>query len=306
MTSERSKRIAALMLVLWGILFSALLQGQPLQTEMALLDNAKRFKIGDRLWYYVIEEREQPRVLFVNDRGYVDVPYIGEVPALGRTAKELAYQIKARLEVDFFHQATVHISQQLGENVRGEFTILGEVREPGKHKIPSDQIFYVSDAVLAAGNFSMNADTDAVTVVRQDPKDPNAELRFIVDVGGIMQTGKYEYDMPIQPNDLILVPKLQHAGGQVYITGEVKTPGLYTIPNDQTFTVSRAILAAGGFTEWARADKVKLIRATDELSPEERTLIVDVQRILEDNIHSFDPVVKPGDVIRVEEKLFKF
>lgn len=282
------------------------LNAQSQLNEMELLDNQRVLRVGDRMWFRVIEEREQRIPVFVNQEGYVDVPYINDVYAVGKTPRELAYDVKALLEVDFFYNATVIIELRVGDNVRGEITILGEVGKPGKVNIPADEIMYVSDSILRAGNFTSEADGRSVTVVRQDPENPDAEIRFIVDVEGILQTGRYEYDMPVQPDDLIIVPKLVNAGGQVYITGEVKSPGLYPIPGDQEFTVSRAILAAGGFTEWARKEKVKLIRAGDDMSPEERTLIVNVDEILNENIRSFDPLVKPGDVIRVEESFIKF
>lgn len=273
-------------------------------TEMDLLNNTRALRVGDRMWFHVIEEREQPVRVFVNDRGFIEFPYIGEVHAVGKTMRQVAYDVKRLLEIDFFYRATVIVRMRDDGNIRGEFTILGEVGAPGKHKIPNDDILYVSGAVLASGGFSDSADGHSVTVVRKDPNDPDAEVRFIVDVQGILDTGKIEYDMPVQPDDLIVVPKLQIAGGQVYINGEVRRPGLYPIPQDQNFTVSRAILAAGGFTEYAKRNKVKLIRAGDELSPEERTLIIDCEKILDQNIRTFDPLVKPNDVILVEEKFW--
>lgn len=304
------QKLFYVLVLFFTVSLSGLFQGElvaqiPSKSEMDLLNNSRPFRVSDRLWYHVIEEREQPVRLFVNDRGFVDVPYINEVYALGKTPRQLAYEIKTLLEVDFFYQATVIINLREGDNTRGEITILGEVAKAGKHKVPSDQVMYVSDAILAAGNMTDGADGRGVTLVRQDPNDPDVELRFIVDVQGILETGRYEYDMAVEPDDLIIVPRKVSAGGQVYITGEVRSPGLYPIPPNQDFTVSRAILAAGGFGQWARKDKVKLIRAGD-MPAQERTLIIDVGKILEQNIRDFDPVVNPGDVIRVDERMFTF
>ncbi|PJF20552.1 MAG: hypothetical protein CUN56_15590, partial [Phototrophicales bacterium] len=175
---------------------------------MELLNNTRPLKISDRFWYHVIEEREKPVRVFVNNHGYVNIPLIGDVYGVGKTPRQLAYEVKAELEKDFFHNATVIIQKYTNENVRGEITILGEVRQPGKQNIPADQVLYVSEAILAAGNFSQEADGRAVTVVRQDPENPDAQVRFIVDVAGILATGKYEFDMPVEPDDLIIVPKL--------------------------------------------------------------------------------------------------
>ena len=274
--------------------------------EMDLLENQRILDTGDPILYRVIEERKpSPDELFVNNEGMIDAPLIGYVPARDKTPRELAFDIKERLEKRFFHNATVIIELRR-QNTRGKVNVLGKVNRPGQYNIPTDKIMRVSDAILKAGNFTQNASQSKVTLIRQDPENENAELRFIVDVGGILQTGAYEHDMAVKPDDLIIVPQRKTAGGQVYINGEVRSPGLYPIPSGKKFTVSRAILAAGGFTEWAVKDKVKLIKNDEELSPEERTLVVDVEKILQQNVRSFDPEVEADDVIVIDEAFFKF
>jgi len=57
--------------------------------------------------YRVVEERKDPIPLMVTDSGEIEVPYIGRVPAAGKTCKELAYEIKPLLEKDYFYKATV-------------------------------------------------------------------------------------------------------------------------------------------------------------------------------------------------------
>jgi len=226
-----------------------------------------------------------------------------KVHAEGKTCRQLAYEIKRELEVDFFHQATVTISRKIGGNTLGEITILGEIRRMGKHKIPADKIYYVSDAIIeAGGGFTDAANKREVLVIRKDPNNPEVVLRSIVDVGGILDTGRYEYDMHVEPDDTIIVPKLNNVGGQVYITGEVRSPGLYKITPG--LTVSRAILGAGGFTEWAKRSKVKLIKLDPKLSKKERNITVNVAVILDDNIRDFDPEVEHDDVIHVNESIF--
>ena len=81
----------------------------------------------------------------------------------------------------------------------------------------------------------------------------------------------------------------------------------YTIcPQCAIFTVSKAILRAGGFSEYAEKRKVKLIRADASLPDKEKTVEVNVAEILEKGIRDFDPLVKPDDIIRVKEKWILF
>ena len=301
------KEFFFILIGLCGILFGNAQESKTFQTitEMSLLNDEDALEVGDRIWYEVIEEREEPQRLFVNDEGKVKVPLIGRVDASEKTPKELAYDIQKELKKEFFHNATVIVRLRSGGK-RGEFSVLGEVKKPGKQTLPVDDIVYVSDAILAAGNFTNKAKKREVILIREDPQNPDSELRYKIDVGGVLKTGAYEQDKVVKPEDLIIVPEREEAGGKVYINGEVKSTGLYPIPPNKGVTVSKAILMAGGFTEWAKKNKVKLIRANENLEADERTLIIKVGDILEKNKKSLDPEVKPGDVIRVEEAMFKF
>jgi len=298
------------LMMLMGLLaFALLATGAFAQdAEMQLLNNHHQLRIGDRMIYSVAEEREQRIKIYVDSAGEVEIPYIGKVYGYGKTCRQLAYDIREILEMDFFHQATVNISRNIDRNTRGELTILGEIHKQGKHSIPADKIFYVSDTIIeAGGGFLPTANRREVIVIRKDPNNPEQELRITIDVGGVLETGQYEgFDLPVEPDDTIIVRKLLNVGGQYYITGEIMSPGLYNIPQGQKYTVSRAILVAGGFTEWAKRSKVKLIRADPNLNEKERTLIVNVDDILNHNIRDSDPIIQADDIIKVMESTFKF
>ena len=49
--------------------------------------------------------------------------------------------------------------------------------------------------------------------------------------------------------------------GRVYVWGEVRNQGAVEIPANENLTASKAILRAGGFNDWAKKTKVKIIRA---------------------------------------------
>ncbi len=54
-------------------------------SRMALLEDETMLKVGDRLAFAIVEDREPAKILLVNDRGLVDPPYIGKVQAVGKT-----------------------------------------------------------------------------------------------------------------------------------------------------------------------------------------------------------------------------
>jgi hypothetical protein len=70
--------------------------------------------------------------LRVNDNGELEVPYIGLVPAAGRTCRELAYNIKAALEKEYYYHATVILAvDRVSEKSRGKSLCLRRGQRPG-------------------------------------------------------------------------------------------------------------------------------------------------------------------------------
>lgn len=80
---------------------------------------------------------------------------------------------------------------------------------------------------------------------------------------------------------------------KIFVTGEVKNPGVFPIRSP--ITLMKAIATAGGFTEWANKRKI-LIIGKDEKGNETRTT-VNYNRILDGD--DPDPVITRGDTIVV-------
>jgi polysaccharide export outer membrane protein len=136
-------------------------------SQMGLLDDDWELQIGDRLEYQVLEEQEESLLLSVNGNGELLVPLLGTVPAEGKTSKQLAYEIKKELEGDFFHRATVLITQREVDRNRGRVTVIGEVKRQGEQLIPADAPLTLSQAILQGGGFSLHADRSKVSVVSE-------------------------------------------------------------------------------------------------------------------------------------------
>lgn len=85
--------------------------------------------------------------------------------------------------------------------------------------------------------------------------------------------------------------------GRVYVIGSVKGPGPQEIPPDEEYTVSKAVIRAGGFGDFANKRKVKLTRKGGEV------VIVDLKRVIEDGRTDEDVVVRPDDQIFVPQRL---
>jgi polysaccharide biosynthesis/export protein len=92
--------------------------------------------------------------------------------------------------------------------------------------------------------------------------------------------------------------------GKVYVIGQVRQAGPQNIPRDETFTVGKAILAAGGFGDFANRRKVKLTRKRP--GQKDATYTVDVSEVWEKGRSEYDLPVEPGDTVFVPARLINF
>ena len=88
--------------------------------------------------------------------------------------------------------------------------------------------------------------------------------------------------------------------GTVYVSGQVRAQGSIELPPEDRLTVSKAILKAGGFAEFADKRKVKLVRNKPGGSVE--TIVVDVDAVLIKGQIDKDPQLQPDDRIIVPQK----
>lgn len=93
---------------------------------------------------------------------------------------------------------------------------------------------------------------------------------------------------------------------KIYIDGYVRAPGPQDIPSDEVFTLSKAILRAGGFTEFADKKKVRVIRKGSTNSVAVPPQFIDVGAILDGGKTDQDVRLDDGDYVIVPSRLFRF
>lgn len=171
--------------------------------SMDVLDDKKKLGPNDFVSFRVVEDRDNDsQRLRVNDSGELEVPYVGLVPAQGKTCKELAFHIKSELEKEYYYHATVILAlDRVSEKSRGHVYVYGSVKNQGPQEVPPDESYTVSKAVIRAGGFGDFANKRKVKVTRKDGKD------FTVDLKRVIEEGHTEEDMVLQPDDQIYVPQ---------------------------------------------------------------------------------------------------
>ena len=171
--------------------------------SMSVLDDKKRLGPNDYVSFRVVEDRDdESQHLRVNDNGELEVPYIGLVPARGHTCRELAYSIKGALEKEYYYHATVILAiERVSEKSRGRVYVYGSVKGQGPQEIPADESYTVSKAVIRAGGFGDFANKRKVKVTRKNGQD------FTIDLKRVIEEGRTEEDLVLQPDDQIYVPQ---------------------------------------------------------------------------------------------------
>lgn len=105
---------------------------------------------------------------------------------------------------------------------------------------------------------------------------------------------------------IISVDLMTKSRGKVYLVGPVRMPGPEDIPSDEVLTLSKAILRAGGFTDFADKHHVKITRQGGTGEIDKETLVVDVGEIFDKGKTENDVALKPGDLIYIPERLVHF
>ena len=177
--------------------------------NMNLLDDKQELAVGDTVSFRVVEDRKDPddtAALTVTDAGELDVPELGLVQAKGKTCKQLAFEIKSKLEqVTYYHATVIMGLQLLNKTTSGRRVfVAGQVRTPGPQEIPAGETWTVSKAILAAGGLTDVADKKNVRLVRSAIKG-TPQKTLIVNLVEIWEKGHTELDQPVEAEDLIYV-----------------------------------------------------------------------------------------------------
>ncbi|MCC7518157.1 MAG: polysaccharide biosynthesis/export family protein [Verrucomicrobiae bacterium] len=91
---------------------------------------------------------------------------------------------------------------------------------------------------------------------------------------------------------------------QISVVGQVRSQGVQDMPRDERYTLSRAIIKAGGFSSFANGRKVQVVRKDAEGKTVK--LVVDILSVLKEGKIENDIELLPDDMIIVPEKLINF
>lgn len=237
------------------------------------VDSSYVLGAGDSIAISLVGRNDLNSRVRVSTDGTILLPFVGRLPAAGRTVLELAEDVRqALIKGGFFADAVVQ-AEVVGISSRYA-TVLGFVGTPGL--IPLDRNYRLSEILARVGGRN-GGGADYLVLTRAAG---GASQRYSIDA---LASGGPDQDPVVAPGDKIYIPA---ADNEVfYINGQVNTPGTFPLTTGLTFR--QAIAKGGGVNENGSEKKIKVVRGTETLK----------------KVKLDDPV-KVGDVITIGERLF--
>jgi polysaccharide export outer membrane protein len=115
-----------------------------------------------------------------------------------------------------------------------------------------------------------------------------------VDIDELLKRGALEKNIAIAPGDIIIVP-FKRPEERILVVGEIRTPKI--IAFREGLTLLDVFVEAGGGTDYADLDAVKVVRTAADGKKQELT--VDLTRILKKADLSRNLPLSPGDIVMV-------
>ncbi len=267
----------------------------------------------------------------ISKNGTIPMKFLGTTQVAGKTTVEVTDYITKKLDGRYLKDPKVFVSvQQYNSRT---FFIQGAVRNPGVFIIEGKPSLF--KLITIAGGFTenhsqrayiirevpanpeviekrraglevenKNSDAPAPTALAQGVEDRKAsnigiegetEYEVITARISIIPNATTDQNMPIQPNDVVYIPPK----GAFFVTGEVISPGQYTLREGTT--LRQAIALAQG-TRFQSKTKSTFIFRRDQVTGKLTDILVDISdqknRAQEMEILADDVIFVPKDNIK--------
>lgn len=247
---------------------------------------AKEYVIGggDVLQISVWGSPELSLSVTVRPDGKISMPAVGEIMASGLTPVELKHVLENEL-THIIKKPIVTVI--VTEMTNSQVIVFGRGVTSGIHILHKETTLL--QFLVQIGATLQNADLDRSYLMRDNHK-------IKVGFSALFIKGELEHDIILEPNDILFIP--DSFDNRIKVVGAVRTP--LTITYKDGLTIIDAILAAGGFTEFAKKNDVLVIRNTEGQEQRRSIRVKDLMNgELNENIK-----LMPGDFIVVKESFF--
>jgi polysaccharide export outer membrane protein len=244
------------------------------------------YRIGakDLLEISVFELPELNQTVRVTEDGSITLSLLGKVDVAGLTARELEHKLAALLDQQYTKGARVTVFIKEYQKV----SVIGAVGKPGQYELVGPTTLL---QIIALAQGLTPQAMNQVFVYRQGPDGKQVIIPINLND---LSNGNQELNIELKPKDIISVPTDRTMN--VFVTGEVKNPGVVPFLASRRITLLQAIAQVGGATEWARKSKV-VIKRKDKKTGKDIEIRVNLKSMLSGKIS--DILLEEGDVVIV-------
>jgi polysaccharide export outer membrane protein len=257
------------------------------------LSGGSDYTIGrqDLLEISVFDLPELDHTVRVADDGSITLPLLGRMIVAGLTKHTLEELIEEMLAERYVRdpQVTIFVREYESKKI----AVTGAVRNPGTYEMLGRRTLL--EMISIAGGLDKDLGKH-IYILRRGADGVAKPIE--VDLERLVYAADPTLNHTIAAGDIIYVPTVKKI--RIFVSGAVRDPNQYEVPEDQPVTVLRAITLAGGTTDRAGEKRVQIVRT----SPEgERTIIeVNLRRIKKGKAE--DPRLLKDDLVLVPESFF--
>ncbi len=195
---------------------------------------------GDSLKISVYGLSEYDGELEINKDGKIIIPQVGALSIRGLKYKIAKATIFNKLS-STYPNTTINIT--IGNTSPFAVSVVGEVNKPGLYTV--NALSKVKNALFMAGGISNIGSMRDIQIKR------NGRVVATFDLYDLLRGGRDNGDVYLYPGDVIYVPT---ATKQVFLDGNVKSPAIYELQNNET--LQDLIRFAGGLN----SDSTKTVK----------------------------------------------
>lgn len=281
---------------------SAVPEISPPQAEKSVsaVDERAMYAIGpeDQISIQVFDFEEIPeKTVRVDHDGFVDLPLIGRIQVGGMSIGELQADLTGRLRKYIRDpRVSVNIVQYHSHPV----SVLGAVNTPGTHQLQGPR--RLMEILSLAGGLRQDAGV-SVRITRQlkwgtldvagAQNDATGQFSVAeIPIASLLSAKNPAENIFVRPNDVIAVSVAEI----VYVMGEVRKPGGFTLREKETISLLQALSLAEGLERTAAPKSARILRA-GPTGVARIEIPVNISKILEGRAP--DVPLQPNDILLV-------
>jgi polysaccharide export outer membrane protein len=252
---------------------------------------------NDQISVQVLELPEiQAKSYRIDSDGTVNLPVAGRVRAGGLTLEQFENGLTAALRAQVLNP---HVSVTLVESKSQPVSVLGAVNSPGTQQIEGAKTLF--DVVAAAGGLKQDAG-DTITITRQKDEGPlglpNATVDAVtgrstaeVPVRDLVDSHTAAANIRVKPHDEVTVS----AGRVMYVIGNVKKPGGFTLSGKRRVSALEALSLAEGLSPSASPKSARILRRTSDDDLARKQIPINLKKVLAGKAE--DVQIFPDDIL---------